>query len=94
MSKEMFVLALAVGAGLLAMWVHVRFPGLAPARMVKTLFHTGAAFLLLMLTPGLVGPTPAGFALVFVFVLPALVYALLCTLWVLKHAQTALGVSR
>ena len=94
MSKEMFVLALAVGAGLLAMWVHVRFPGLAPARMVKTPFHTGAAFVLLMLTPGLVGPTPAGLALVFMFVLPTLVYALLCTLWVLKHAQTALGVSR
>jgi hypothetical protein len=94
MSKEMFVLALAVGAGLLAMWVHVRFPKLAPARMVNTLFHTGAAFVLLMLTPGLGGATPAGFALVFMFVLPALVYALLCTLWVLKHAQTALGVSR
>ena len=94
MSKEMFVLALAVGAGLLAMWVHVRFPGLAPARMVKTLFHTGAAFVLLMLTPSLAGATPSGFALVFLFVLPALVYALLCTLWMLKHAQSALGVSR
>jgi hypothetical protein len=94
MSKELFVFALAIGAGLLAMWVYVRFPGLAPARIVKTLFHTGAAFALLMLTPGLVGPTPAGFALVFLFVLPTLVYALLCTLWVLKHAQTALGASR
>jgi len=29
-----------------------------------------------------------------VFVLPALVYALLCTIWVLQHAQTALGLSR
>jgi len=27
-------------------------------------------------------------------VLPALVYALLCTIWVLQHAQTALGLSR
>jgi hypothetical protein len=36
----------------------------------------------------------ARFALVFLFILPALVYALLCSLWMLKHAQTALGISR
>jgi hypothetical protein len=27
-------------------------------------------------------------------VLPALVYALLCALWMLKHAQAALGMQR
>lgn len=94
MSKEMFALALALGAGLLAMWIHVRFPGVAPERMTKTLLHTGAAFALLELTPGLGGSVPARFALVFLFILPALVYALLCTLWVLKLAQAALGTSR
>ena len=94
MSKELFVLALATGAGLLAMWVYVRFPRLAPARMGPTMIHTGAAFVLLLLTPGLGGSVPAKFGLVFLFVLPSLVYALLCTLWMLKHAQTALGVSR
>jgi hypothetical protein len=94
MSKELFVVVLAAGSGLLAVWVHVRFPGLAPARMGKTMLHTGMAFALLMLTPALGGSVPAKFALVFMFVLPALVYALLCTLWVLKLAQTALGVAR
>jgi hypothetical protein len=94
MSKEVFVVALATGAGLLAMWIHVRFPRLAPARMGQTMLHAGAAFVLLLLTPGLSGSVPAKFGLVFLFVLPALVYALLCTLWMLKHAQTALGVSR
>jgi hypothetical protein len=94
MSNEMFVLALAAGAGLLAVWVYARFPGLAPARLVKTLLHTCAAFVLLQLTPGLSGSAPAKFVLVFLFVLPVLVYALLCTLWVLKLAQSALGVSR
>jgi hypothetical protein len=94
MSKELFVLALATGAGLLAMWIYVRFPRLAPARMGSTMIHTGAAFVLLLLTPGLGGSVATKFGLVFLFVLPALVYALLCTLWMLKHAQTALGVSR
>ena len=31
---------------------------------------------------------------VFLFLLPALVYGLLCSIWVLKLAQTALGSSR
>ncbi len=94
MSKEMFVLALTAGAGLLAMWVYVRFPGLAPARMSRTGLHAGLAFALLMLTPAMGGSVLASFALAFLFVLPALVYALLSTLWVLKFAQTALGASR
>ena len=92
MSKEMFAVALAIGAGLVAMWAYVRFPGLAPTKMGKTLLHAGAAFGLLQLTPGLGGSVGASFALVFLFVLPALTYALLCTLWMLKHAQSALGV--
>ena len=91
----MFVLALAVGAGLLAVWIHARFPGLAPERMGKTLLHTGVGIRAAHADPG---PGRARrrpmFAGVFLFVLPALVYALLCTIWVLKHAQTALGVSR
>ena len=94
MSNEMFVLVLAVGAAALAGWIHARFPGLAPERMGKTALHTGIAFVLLKLTPGL-GDSPVWiFAAVFLFVLPALVYALLCAIWMLKLAQTALGVSR
>ena len=94
MSIEMFVLALAVGAGLLAAWIHARFPGLEPERMGKTVLHTGIAFVLLKLTPGLGDSLPSMYAGVFLFLVPALVYALLCSIWVLKHAQTALGVSR
>jgi hypothetical protein len=94
MSKELFVPALALGAGLLAMWVDVRFPGLAPERIGKTVLHTVLAFALLQLTPAFGGSVPAKFALAFLFVLPALVYALLCTLWMLKQAQAALGASR
>jgi len=88
-----FVLALAVGAGLLAIWTHTRFPSLAPGRLGRTILHAATAFALLKLT-ALVGESSSAFGVVFVFVLPVLVYALLCTIWVLRHAQTALGLSR
>jgi hypothetical protein len=46
------------------------------------------------LAPG-VGEALAGsFLGVFLFVLPALVYALLCGIWMILHAQTALGLQR
>lgn len=94
MSKELFVLVLAAGAALLAIWIHVRFPGLAPERIGRTLLHAGIAFVILQLTPGLSDSPVALLAGVFLFVLPALVYGLLSSIWVLKLAQTALGMSR
>jgi hypothetical protein len=94
MSNALFVVALAAGAALLAGWTHTRFPGLAPERMGTTLLHAGVAFVLLKLTPGLGDSPVAMFAGIFLFVLPALVYALLSSIWVLKLAQTALGMSR
>ena len=94
MSNGTFVLALTVGAGLLALWIHVRFPALAPERLPRTLAHAVVAFALLLALPG-VGSSPAAvFAALFGLVLPALVYALLCSLWVLRHFQTALGLPR
>ena len=93
MSNGTFVLILAAGAGLLALWLHVRFPSLAPERLGRAILHAATAFALLK-TTSMVGESTATFTLLFVFVLPALVYALLCTIWVLQQAQTALGLSR
>lgn len=93
MSNSTFVLVLAAGAGLLAMWVHARFPSLAPERLGRTILHAATAFALLKLT-SMFGESTTAFAVVFLFVLPALVYALLCTIWILQQAQTALGLSR
>ena len=47
-----------------------------------------------MLTPGLGESQLAVFAGVFLLVLPALVYALLCTMWVLTHRPDARSASR
>ena len=93
MSNGTFVLAFAGGAGLLAVWIHARFPGLAPERLGRTLLHAAVAFTLLQLGPGLAG-SAALIAGLFLVVLPALVYALLSTIWMLKHFQTALGLPR
>jgi hypothetical protein len=93
MSNSTFVLAFAASAALLAVWLHARFPSLAPDRLGKTILHAATAFLLLKLTSHFQGSTSA-VVIVFVLVLPALVYALLCTIWVLRHAQAAMGLPR
>ena len=94
MSSSIFVVALTVGAGLLAMWVHARFPALAPERMGRAIVHAVGAFVLLNLATQIGAGSAAVFGAIFVLVLPALVYALLCTLWVIRCAQSALGLSR
>jgi hypothetical protein len=94
MSNGIFLLALTAGAALLAMWLHVRFPSLTPGRMTSSLFHVGAAFALLKLSALYGAGSLTVFGTVVLLLLPALVYALLCTIWILKHAQAAMGVSR
>lgn len=93
MSASTFILVLAAGAALLAVWIHVRFPKLAPERLGRTIVHAATAFALLQLAPGL-GGSVALMAGVLLFVLPALTYALLCSIWVLQQAQAALGLQR
>jgi hypothetical protein len=92
MSSSAFVVILSVGCGLLALWVYARFTKLAPEHVGKTLLHTGLAFALLRLSPGVVESPTLAVITVVVFVVPALSYALLCSIWMLKHVQTAMGV--
>jgi hypothetical protein len=91
LSNQLFMVALTLGAASLALWTHIRFPSLAPERLPRTLLHAALAFGVLMVTPHLLDES-APLKGIFLIVLPALVYALLGTIWVLKQAQTALGV--
>jgi hypothetical protein len=91
MSNHMFMVALTVGAALLALWVHARFPSLAPEELPRTLLHAALAFGVLLVTPHLLDAS-APLKGILLVVLPALVYALLGTIWILRQAQTALGV--
>jgi mannose/fructose/N-acetylgalactosamine-specific phosphotransferase system component IID len=89
MSNGTFVVALAVGAALLAMWVQARFPSLAPVALGGTMLHAVVAFALLTWATHGSDSSVVTLAAIFLGLLPALVYALVCTLWVLKAAQTA-----
>jgi hypothetical protein len=84
-----FVLTLAVAAALLALWCHVRWPGAAPATWAAGALRVLAGFLLLqvgvIVLEQAVGISP-GMALLAVVgvVVPALTFAFLTSLWVLK----------
>ena len=92
MSNSLFVFMLSIGSALLALWIHVRFPKLAPEHVGKTLLHTGIAFALLRLMPGMIESPVIALITIVVLVVPALSYALLCSIWMLRHVQTAMGV--
>lgn len=94
MSNGTFVLALAAGAGLLAVWTHARFPSLAPERLGWALLHTGAAMLVLRTLPFVFDAGAGTWLAIFGVALPALVYALLAAIWMLRLVQTALGLQR
>jgi hypothetical protein len=92
MSNSAFVFVLSIGAALIALWVHARFPKLAPEMVGKTLLHTFVASALLGLMPGAVESPFMALVTIVLLVLPALTYALLCSIWMLRHVQTAMGV--
>ena len=91
--EQHFCIRVVVGSALLALWIHVRFPKLAPEQVGRTMLHTGIAFALLRLVPGMVrvagdrSDHDRSCSCV-----PALSYALLCSIWMLRHVQTAMGV--
>jgi hypothetical protein len=102
MTTTTFVLALALGAALLALWCWQRLPGFAPARVRGALVHVGAALVMMNLgvPAGLVlafesGTTPGLLMGVLGLALPPLTYVFLATLWALRVAQNTMpGLGR
>jgi hypothetical protein len=100
-SASMYTLVLALGAGAIAVWIDVRFPSLfAPDWRVVFghLLASGAVVWLAMpwgvetvIGSGVVLAYPAAAISV---ALPALMYMLLASLWVLKLAQRMLPGAR
>lgn len=95
MTVGVFLVGFAVGAGLIALWIDVRFPGLAPD-FRRTLLHVGISIVLAQLIVPILGSaTPAGnvpglMLLLFCIVLPTLVYCFLASVWVIKVVQGAM----
>jgi hypothetical protein len=89
MSKELFMLVFVVGSGMLAVWIALCVPRIAPHSLRAAGAHLCAALLLgcmlspaLRLVPGQPGAASVLVAL-FAVALPALTYMLLAGLWLL-----------
>jgi hypothetical protein len=95
MSAGTFVIALGVGAALLAFWVQLRFPKLAPQTLAWAIFHLVVTAVLAQLTKAVfnaVDQEPVTtIGLVFGLALPTLIYAFAAGMWLIRIAQGAMG---
>ena len=84
-----YTLTLTLGAGLLAIWLDTRFPGLRPKTAAQGLIHAAVGVFTMFGAAGLLeliyGVPQWEFLTVLLSVfLPALVYALVTALWMLR----------
>jgi hypothetical protein len=84
-----YTLTLAVGAGVLAIWLDARFPGLRPKTAAQGLIHAAVGVFTMFGAAGLLQlvygvPDRAFMAMVLGVFLPSLTYALLAGLWMLR----------
>ena len=91
MTPHTLVMLVAIGMALNALWVHVRFPSLAPETLRAAVLHLIAALALLELVPiamrlGLESDQTLLIALVGV-AFPALTYIFLASLWLFRLFQ-------
>jgi hypothetical protein len=97
LTVHQFLMVLTLGAGVIALWINFRFPKIAPEGIWTAAVHVGAAILFgQVLLPGLndvvpdLPPVMRALVITFLLGLPALVYALLASIWVIRIAQGAL----
>ncbi len=94
MGRESFLLLFVLGSGVLAIWVALRLPSLAPKTYRATVVHLVAAFVVggllspaLRIVPGLPSELSVLVA-VFAIGLPAITYMLLVGLWLVRLGAT------
>jgi flagellar biogenesis protein FliO len=96
-SPQEYLLVLMVGAAVLALWLVVRFPRVAPARMWVAALHVVAAFavgpVIVDHAPDLFSglPLPRGLVIAVVLgMLPPAIYIFLSLAWLIQHFQRVL----
>jgi hypothetical protein len=84
--------AMFLGLGAVAVWAHVRFPGLRPGSVVRAAVHVAVSFMgfaLLPTTLGLLLPFTASHALrlcvVLTLLMTTLTYVLLSWIWLIAR---------
>jgi len=97
MTVQAFVICIAVGAALVALWVNVRFPRLMPWKMSRLLVHLVLSLLCVyVVAPAMgtvmsLGIPAANVAAVFAVAFPVLVYNFLVGTWLIRLAQATAG---
>ena len=93
MALGLVITAIGVGSAVIALWVHVRFPKLAPEEYRYVVLHLmGAHVVARSVVPtgmSLVASRPL--VAVFGVALPGLVYLFLSWIWLIRLAQQSLG---
>lgn len=89
MTNHSFLIALGVGAALIAFWFAVRFPDRAPENLQRLLVHVAIVLAAGWLAPSVTGPLiasgfPTTMTALFAVVLPVLIYTFLAGAWVLQ----------
>jgi hypothetical protein len=96
MTLPYLLLALGVGAALLAFWFVARYPDRGPADMRRALIHVGIAFAIGWFAPNMFTlfctyGFRAAITGVFVLILPVIFYIFLSGAWFLKTATAAMN---
>ena len=98
MSADAFAVALTLGAAGLALWVAVRFAGVAPTRGTTILVHLGVSLVAIQVAPSALASAfeleesvPLAVAALIGVVLPAFAYAFLSALWLMRALQARIA---
>jgi hypothetical protein len=90
MSLQFFLSATFIGMALIALWIHVRFPGLAPSpkgTIVHLLVSMALAYGVAIAINAVVPSTMLALVTFFGYGYPALVYMFLSIVWVIVTLQ-------
>ena len=90
MSPAVFIVALILGAAALGFWTDARFPGLEPRSIIGRLVNAGIASFVIVLVPVPQSPGALQMLALIGLFLPALSYAFLTGIWLLRTLQGAL----
>jgi hypothetical protein len=98
-TPQIAVVAFAVSAGMLALWLDARFPRLGPAEMRGVILHAICAYGLFLGQDVLFGALRGDeawrrFAALFLVDLALLVYMFIVCVWVMKVLRGALSAAR
>ena len=84
--------AMFTGRGLVAVWAHVRFPGLRPGSLLRAIVHVAISFAVFAALPTALGfllpltPSPVlARSVVLAVLIPTLTYVLLSWVWLLAR---------